>query len=64
MVDSPVVPIPDTLKSTEEAIFAGLRSSAYMDVAKSFVGNFMFRADSDPTLNRRLSTGWRRRPSG
>ena len=57
MVDSPVVPIPDTLKSTEEAIFAGLRSPAYMDVAKSFVGNFMFRADSDPTLKQSIVDG-------
>ncbi|HET9476715.1 MAG TPA: alpha/beta hydrolase [Dehalococcoidia bacterium] len=57
MVDSPVVPLPDAFRATEAAIFAGLNSPAYVDVAKGFVGNVMFRADSDPTLKQTIVDG-------
>ena len=57
LVDSPVTPLPDSFQPTTDAVFAGLRSPAYMDVAKSFVGNFLFRADSDPVLKQTIIDG-------
>jgi pimeloyl-ACP methyl ester carboxylesterase len=57
MVDSPAVPLPDALQSTAEAVFAGLQSAAYVDVAKNFVSTFMFREDSDTDLKARIIEG-------
>lgn len=57
MVDSPVMPLPDALQATAEAVFVGLKSPAYADIAKNFVGTFMFREDSDPALKARIISG-------
>jgi pimeloyl-ACP methyl ester carboxylesterase len=57
MVDSPVVPLPDALQATADAVFAGLKSPAYVDVSKNFVNTFMFREDSDPELKLRIIEG-------
>ena len=50
LVDSPVVPVPAALRAALDAVFAGLKSPAYVETAKSFVSQFMFRDDSDPAL--------------
>lgn len=50
LVDSPVVPVPTALRPALDAVFAGLKSPAYVETAKSFVSQFMFREDSDPAL--------------
>lgn len=50
LVDSPVVPVPAALRPALDAVFAGLKSPAYVETAKSFVSQFMFRDDSDPVL--------------
>jgi len=57
MVDSPAVPLPDALQSTADAVFAGLKSPAYVDIAKDFVGTFMFREDSDAELKAAIIEG-------
>ncbi len=57
MVDSPVMPLPDALQATAEAVFAGLKSPAYADIAKNFVGTFMFREGSDPEIKARVISG-------
>lgn len=62
MVDSPVIPLPDSLQSTADAVLAGFKSPAYRDVAKSFVGNFMFREDSDPDLKQQIVDGMAEAP--
>jgi pimeloyl-ACP methyl ester carboxylesterase len=62
MVDSPAIPLPDALRTTAEAVYAGLKSPAYVDVAKNFVGTFMFRADSDPGLKSRIIDGMAEAP--
>lgn len=50
LVDSPLVPVPQALRPALEGVLAGLRSPAYVDVARSFISQFMFRGDSDPGL--------------
>jgi len=57
MVDSPIIPLPDALQATADAVFAGLKSPAYVDVAKNFVNTFMFRPDSDPALKQSIIEG-------
>lgn len=57
MVDSPVVPLPDALLPTAEAVFGGLKTPAYVDIAKNFVSTFMFRPDSDPVLKQSIIDG-------
>jgi len=57
MVDSPVVPLPDALQPTAEAVFGGLKTPAYVDIAKNFVSTFMFRPDSDPVLKQSIIDG-------
>lgn len=57
MVDSPVIPLPDALQATADAVFTGLKSQAYVDVARNFVNTFMFREDSDPALKARIISG-------
>lgn len=57
MVDSPVVPLPEALQPTAEAVFGGLKTPAYVDIAKNFVSTFMFRPDSDPALKQAIIDG-------
>lgn len=56
MVDSPVTPLPDSFRATADAVFAGLKSPAYVNVARNFVST-MFRADSDPALRQTIIDG-------
>ena len=50
LVDSPVLPLPENLRSVMDSVLAGFKSPAYADTAKSFIATFMFREDSDPEL--------------
>ena len=62
MVDSPVTPLPDALQATADAVFAGLKSPAYVDIAKNFVNTFMFRPDSDAVLKQTIIEGMAEAP--
>jgi len=57
MVDSPIVPLPDALQQTAQAVLAGLQSPTYADIARNFVSTFMFRQDSPPGLKASIVQG-------
>lgn len=57
LADSPVVPLPAALRPTADATLAALKSPAYVETAKAFVGAFMFREDSDPALRQWVVDG-------
>ena len=60
MIDSPVVPLPETLTGTLEATLAGFQSPAYLDVAEGFIRAFMFNTDSPPDLATDVITGMKK----
>ena len=56
LVDSPVL-LPDALKPQIAQVIAGLKSPAFLDVARGFVENAMFLPASDPALKERIAGG-------
>jgi pimeloyl-ACP methyl ester carboxylesterase len=57
MVDSPVVPVDDSLRPQLDSILAGFKGPAYKETAATFVGSFMFNEQSDPALRDEVVTG-------
>jgi pimeloyl-ACP methyl ester carboxylesterase len=57
MVDSPVCPLPDTLRPVADQVLAGLRSPAYAGVAEGFARMSFFNASSPPELVDELVSG-------
>ncbi len=50
MVDSPVCPLPDTLRPVADQILVGLQSPAYSTIAEGFARQFFFNEKTPPGM--------------
>jgi pimeloyl-ACP methyl ester carboxylesterase len=50
LIDSPILPLPDTAKAMVDPLFAGLQTPAYAQVVEGFGRMAFFSAKTDPAL--------------
>ena len=57
LVDAGIIPVPETLTGTVEAILSGLQSAGYKDIVRVFGEQYFFNENSDPAMKEQILEG-------